>query len=182
MIGQISLNTWNQKFTQSLPRCSMYLLGHAFDTQPGHWQAWLKPSLLACTDHQVCQRWELRAFSVFCKHVHSPIHATWLAGFQDDVRAFKAMMNISFHSFAFFCCCYFFVLLIYCLHQLLFSKPLPPVSCEVKQLPLIVFNNYPQGKELCIVWDMGQIKWILQMGSPRKLPDRSNNNCLGMRL
>ena len=51
-------------------------------------------------------------------------------------------------------------------------------SCNVKQLSLIVFNEFSQGKG-CLHWasfESCYIRTALQVGSSREPPDRSNNN------
>ena len=92
------------------------------------------------------------------------------------LKLFKDPIDISFPSFSFWV-----FWLAYCLPHLFSTAS---GSCEVNHLPLIVFDKCPREKVLHTEWalESGLIKRVLQVGSSREPPDRSNNNSLGMRL
>lgn len=116
---------------------SLYILGHAFNTQASSWHLYLSLYFLFLTTCQsISWRWMFRAPQVFPRHAHNPQyvykHACEFLDYKEHVRGFQ---NDSRHTIHQIFLLRFTVSLLF---ALLFTTP---DSYKIKMLAVIVFNK-----------------------------------------
>ena len=151
---------------------SVCVLHHAFNTQPGRLVLFFSHYLLLYRATRSSRGESLGSSQVslgnahISGHTHHPLHVHGLLDSQEYVRALKSPLWVC-HSSAFS----------FNTFGLLFSPTVIATlgNCHVKQLPLIVFNKYPQRKD-CFHWENSEPVQALLLGFSMVLPDRLNND------
>lgn len=135
-----------------LSLCPRHILEHTFSAQPGCLHSVL--TFTSCLNKTLgLARGESQGSGLYTAcvqpgHAHSPKYTQGLLDFQEHACVFESPLWTS-HSLAFLC-----KLFVCLLFALLFVAS---GSHDVKQLQLIVFDNYSWGKG-CSHWVPGQVK------------------------